>query len=323
MPTEMTQDVPARIPVVLLQDGALDDITAAMYLMLNTNINLAGIVVTNGESRPNRALAKWEDFIYEYMGWTWVQVVAGCDCAVDQHPNAFPTSWRDGADDFWGMPLPQYKGKSINVSGTDLIIALSNQFPGELVVVITGPHTDMALALKKDPWIKDRIKKIVIMGGAVDVPGNIQTDDPSQTNTSAEWNIWVDALSAAEVFSSGIPLDIIPMDPVPDVELDRAFSKKVGEVNLPGANLMSGLWNKQFGWYGSNTIWIYDLLAANAVDQPENYTWINAPVYIVTVVGPEQGRTVKQEDTSDHIRYARHADEQAVLDSLYDVFPAR
>ncbi len=323
IPIETPEGIPARIPVVLLQDGAPDDIAAAMYLMLDTQVNLTGIIVTNGETRPSRALAKWEDYIYAYMGWNWVQVVAGCDCAVDPHPNTFPTSWRDGADDFWGMPLPQYSGQTNPMTGADLVINLSNQYPGELVVVITGPHTDLALALKKDPSITDRIKKVVIMGGAVDVPGNIKTDDPSQTNTTAEWNIWVDALAAAEVFSSGILLDIIPMDPVPEVELDRDFSEKVREVNLPGANLMSDLWNTEFGWYSSDHIWIYDVLAANAVDHPENYTWISAPVYVVTIVGSDQGRTVKQDGTSDHIRYARHADEKAVLDTLYAVFPPK
>lgn len=310
-----------RIPVVLLQDGAPDDITAAMYLMLDTQVNLVGIVVTNGETRPSRALAKWEDYIYAYMGWNNVQVVAGCDCAVDPHANAFPTGWRDGADNFWGMPLPEYTGQSSTVIGADLVIDLANQYPGELVVVITGPHTDLALALKKDPRLTEKIKKVVIMGGAVDVGGNIQADDPSQTNTTAEWNIWVDALSAAEVFSSGIPLDIIPMDPVPEVELDRAFAEKVGKVYLPGANLMVSLWNAEFGWYNQEYIWIYDVLAAIAVDHPEHYTWISAPIIVVTTVGPEQGRTVKQEGTSDHIRYACHADEQGVLDTLYYVFP--
>lgn len=310
-----------RIPVVLLQDGAPDDISAAMYLMLNEHVNLAGIVVTNGETRPSRALAKWEDYVYAYMGWNSVQVVAGCDCAVDPHANAFPTGWRDGADNFWGISLPEYTGQSSMVTGADLVINLAEQYPGELVVVITGPHTDLALALKKDPWIKDNIRKVVIMGGAVDVGGNIKNDDPSQTNTTAEWNIWVDPLSAAEVFSSGIPLDIIPMDPVPEVELDRPFAQKVGAVNLPGANLMASLWTTEFGWYNQEYIWIYDVLAAIAVDHPEHYTWISAPVYVVTAIGPDQGRTVKQDGTSDHIRYARHASEQEVLDTLYGVFP--
>jgi hypothetical protein len=43
-----------RIPVVLLQDGAPDDITAAMYLMLDLNVNLAGIVISNGPGDPKK-----------------------------------------------------------------------------------------------------------------------------------------------------------------------------------------------------------------------------------------------------------------------------
>ncbi len=308
-----------RIPVVLLQDGAPDDIAAAMYLMLDARVDLMGVVVSNGESHPGRALAKWEDTIYAYMGWMDVLVAAGCDCSVDRHPNAFPNSWRDGADSFWGISLPEYNGQSNETSGADLVIDLSKQYPGELVVVVTGPQTDLALALKKDPSIIKLIKKVVMMGGAVEVPGNIRAEDGTQPNTTAEWNIWVDPTAAAEVFSSGIPLDIIPLDPVPEVELDRDFAKKVGEVNLPGATLMSSLWNKEFERQSSDAIWIYDVLAAIAVDHPEYYTWINAPISVETSPGPDQGRTVKGEGVSDAIRYTRHADEQRVLEALYNV----
>ena len=161
------------------------------------------------------------------------------------------------------------------------------------------------------------------MGGAVDVPGNLKADDPSQTNITAEWNIWVDPQAASEVFASGIPLDIMPMDPVPDVQLHSDFTQKVGAVNLPGANLMANMWNMELGWNNKGYIWIYDALAAMAVDHPENYTWIRAPVTVVTAVGPEQGRTVKGSGISDHIRYASHANAQNVLDTLYQVFPPR
>jgi inosine-uridine nucleoside N-ribohydrolase len=307
--------------VVLLQDGAPDDIAAAMYLMLDENVNLAGVVVTNGETHPRRALAKWEDYIYAYMGWNSVQVVAGCDCSVDTHANQFPASWREGADNFWGMTLPEYSGQSSAKTGKDLVSELAGQYPGQLVVVITGPHTDLALALAQDPSLKGRIAKVVIMGGAVEVGGNIQADDPTQTNVTAEWNIWVDAQAAADVFDSGIPLDIIPMDPVPEVELHSAFAHKVAAVNLPGAKLVATLWTTEFGWYSKDYIWIYDVLAAIAVDHPDHYAWVSAPVRVITELGPEQGRTVKSEGISDHIRFSSHADEQGVLDALYYVFP--
>lgn len=310
-----------RIPVLLLQDGAPDDITAAMYLMLDASIDLVGIVVTNGETHPSRALAKWEDYIYAYMGRKDVRVVAGCEGAVDAHPNQFPEPWRAGADDFWGLPLPEYGGQSATETSADLITQLTSQYPNRLVVVITGPHTDLALALRLDPSLKAKIAKVVIMGGAIEVGGNIKADDPAQSNVTAEWNIWVDALAAAEVFASGIPLDIIPMDPVPEVELRNSFAQQVGAVDLPGANLMAALWTTEFGWYDRDYIWIYDVLAAIAVDHPEHYTWVRAPVSVITEWGPDQGRTVKGEGTSDHVRYARHADEQRVLNSLYWVFP--
>jgi inosine-uridine nucleoside N-ribohydrolase len=105
------------------------------------------------------------------------------------------------------------------------------------------------------------------------------------------------------------------------VELHSAFAEKVRAVNLPGANLMATLWTAEFGWYSQDYVWIYDVLAALTVDHPENYTWVNAPVSVITELGPDQGRTVKGEGISDHIRYASHADEQGVLDTLYNVFP--
>ena len=320
-PAPVPQKTGERIPVIFLGDGAPDDITAAMYLMLDESIWLRGIVVTNGETHPKIAISKWRDYIYQYMGWMDVQVVAGCDCAVDSHPNQFPASWRTSADDFWGLSLPKYGGVGSKISGADLIIQLANEYPGKLVVVITGPHTDLALALRKDPTLKNKIKKVFIMGGAVGVAGNIHADWTEEKNLVSEWNIWVDPQAAAKVFSSGIPLDILPMDAITDVHLNRAFSDKVNAVNLPGANLMAELWRSEFSMFNSDQILIWDALAAIAIDHPEVYEWVYAPVSVITTPGPDQGRTVAQSGTSAIIRYARHANEQGVLDDLYYVFP--
>lgn len=250
-----------------------------------------------------------------------VQVVAGCDCAVDPHPNEFPASWRSGADDFWGLSLPKYTGEASKISGSDLIIQLANEFPGKLVVLITGPHTDLALALRKDPTLKTKIKKVSIMGGALEVAGNIHDDWAEEKNLVSEWNIWVDPLAAAEVFSSGIPLDILPMDAVPDVYLNRTFSEKVDAVNLPGADLMAELWRSEFTMFNSDQILMWDVLAAIAIDHPDDFEWMNSPVEVITSLGPDQGRTVALEGTSIAMRYARHANQQGVLDDLYIVFP--
>jgi len=322
-PEPGSQNTAGRTPVVFLGDGAPDDITAAMYLMLDDAIWLRGIVVTNGETHPSIAISKWRDYIYQYMGWMDVQVVPGCDCAVDPHPNQFPESWRTGADNFWGISLPKYTGKVSNISGADLIINLANEYPGKLVVLITGPHTDLALALRKDPTLQTKIKKVSIMGGAINVTGNIHADWAAGTNTVSEWNIWVDPMAAAEVLSSGIPVDILPMDTVPDVHLDRAFSEKVDAINLPGADLMAEIWRAEFSMFQSDQILMWDVLAAIAIDHPDDFKWVIGPVEVNTAVGPDQGRTVALDGTSTTIHYAVHAEQQAILDHLYNIFPPR
>ncbi len=77
----------------------------------------------------------------------------------------------------------------------------------EPVVVFTdGTLTNLAAAFRLDPGIVENIAMVYTMGGAVDVPGN------NFNNPDAEWNIWVDPTAAAEVFASGVPLTLVPLD---------------------------------------------------------------------------------------------------------------
>jgi purine nucleosidase len=65
--------------------------------------------------------------------------------------------------------------------------------PGELIGIATGPLTNLALALRKEPSLPKLLRRLVIMGGAFDYRGN--------TTPVAEWNISVDPEAAAEVFA--------------------------------------------------------------------------------------------------------------------------
>ena len=74
---------------------------------------------------------------------------------------------------------------------------------GELVIVTVGPETNLALALKKYPDLKDLVKKITVMGGSL-TTGNV--------SQYAEANIWHDAEAARIVFESGIPIDMVGLN---------------------------------------------------------------------------------------------------------------
>lgn len=76
--------------------------------------------------------------------------------------------------------------------------------PGEITLCTLGPLTNVALALRLEPEIAERLAGIVMMGGGFFEGGN--------TTPAAEFNIFVDPVAAAEVFASGIDLVVMPLD---------------------------------------------------------------------------------------------------------------
>lgn len=72
-----------------------------------------------------------------------------------------------------------------------------------ITVVVTGPMTNIAVFLRAFPSVKDKIKAIVTMGGAIGA-GNV--------SPAAEFNYYVDPEAAKMVFAEGIPIIVMPLD---------------------------------------------------------------------------------------------------------------
>lgn len=92
------------------------------------------------------------------------------------------------------------------VSGhaVDCLLDLLRRFAGELTLIALGPLTNVASALRRDAALMRQLADLVIMGGAVSVPGNV--------TPVAEFNIYVDPEAAQIVFTSGLPLTLIGLD---------------------------------------------------------------------------------------------------------------
>ena len=98
--------------------------------------------------------------------------------------------------------------------GADLILDAADRFGAELVVVALGPLTNLATALQRDARRLSRVGRIVVMGGAVAVPGNV--------TPAAEFNFYVDPEAAAVVFDAALPLDLVPLDVTRQVVLGQS-----------------------------------------------------------------------------------------------------
>ena len=89
-------------------------------------------------------------------------------------------------------------------SGPEVILDAADRWGAELTIVALGPLTNLALALQQDARRLGRIGRIVVMGGAIAVPGNI--------TPAAEFNFYVDPEAAAAVLEAGLPVELVPLD---------------------------------------------------------------------------------------------------------------
>jgi purine nucleosidase/pyrimidine-specific ribonucleoside hydrolase len=96
----------------------------------------------------------------------------------------------------------------------EVILEAAERWGRELTIVALGPLTNLALALQQDPRRLARAGRIVVMGGAVAVPGNI--------TPVAEFNVYVDPEAAAAVLEAGLDVELIPLDVTRRVVLKQA-----------------------------------------------------------------------------------------------------
>ncbi|MBK8021846.1 MAG: nucleoside hydrolase [Chloroflexi bacterium] len=93
----------------------------------------------------------------------------------------------------------------------DVIVEVINRYPNDITLVATGPLTNVALALMKDPSIAHKTNGLIMLGGAFGF-NKFATTNATGDNPASEWNVFVDPEAAKHVFHSGIPITAVGLD---------------------------------------------------------------------------------------------------------------
>lgn len=117
-----------------------------------------------------------------------------------------------------GAYLPDTDAKPAPGHAADEIIRRIESFPGEITLVVTGPMTNVALALLRCPELASKVKQLVFMGGSLTF-GNV--------TPAAEFNIWADAEAAKVVLESGIPLTMFGLNVTHQVRLTYGHVERI------------------------------------------------------------------------------------------------
>ncbi len=184
----------AAAPVFADVDTGVDDAIALIYLLASPDAQLVGIASTGGNVGVEQVCENNLGLL-DLCRVDGVPVFRGAD-----HPLNSPAPADSAVHGPRGLgyaDLPPTDRQLCDDDAATAWVTAAHQHPGELIGVATGPLTNLALALRKEPALPTLLRRLVIMGGAYDYRGN--------TNPVAEWNIAFDADAAAEVFTAWSP----------------------------------------------------------------------------------------------------------------------
>ncbi|MFB2597891.1 nucleoside hydrolase [Herbiconiux sp. P17] len=275
-----------RMPLYVDCDTGIDDALALCYLVASPEIELVGIGTVSGNVSSALAARNTLDLL----------ALAGASCPVAvgaEHPLA--GRFTEGAthvhgdDGLGNHPLPASGGVPVEGDAADLLIALANEWAGELRILAIGPLTNLAEALRREPRLPDLVRDVTIMGGAALVPGNI--------SPVAEANIGNDPEAAALVLGARWPVTLVPLDVTLSNPLLEADRMRLVDSGRPVATALGGMLDFYFDFnatfYGERRSALHDpLAAAIAVGAVVPAVAPRVHVVVDATDGPGRGQTI-------------------------------
>ena len=202
-------------------DPGIDDAMALLMLARDPRAELIGISTVFGnasiDTTTGNALALCERFEID------VPVARGAERALQLPSRGFPTMvhGRDGLGEV-GLAAATVRREE-STAAAAFIVDTAHRHAGELTIVAVGPLTNLALALRHDPTLVDRVRQVVVMGGAFGTHGHGGNVSPV-----AEANIAGDPHAADIVFTARWPVTIVGLDVTHEVLMSTDYLDALG-----------------------------------------------------------------------------------------------
>lgn len=303
-------------PVFVDCDTGIDDALALWYLTSRPDVRIAGVGTVHGNIDPVSA-ARNSLVVLESGGAPDVPVAIGAARPVAQATHL--ATYVHGDDGLGNTDLAPPAGEPVPESAAGLLVRLARENAGALEVLAIGPLTNLALALLLEPELPRLVRRVMVMGGAIEAPGNV--------SALAEANIWHDPEAAALVLGAGLPLQLVTLDVTTKVLLggDRLAALEAAQSDI--ARLASLVLQYYLGFYeqdlGVRACVLHDPLAAALLVDPTLGDSVPLPVRVELGAGLARGATVADRrarpDTSvasEPIDVVRRVDGDAVADAV-------
>ena len=285
----MTSDSLHRI--IFDTDPGVDDAMALCFALAHPRIDLVGITTVFGNVTAAQATENAHYLLQ--LAKRSVPVARGAASPLGKAAKA-PPDFIHGADGLGNLPtrVPGSPPATDARSAAQFIVEMARAAPGQITLVPVGPLTNIAAALALEPQLPQLIKKVVLMGGAAKVGGNV--------SPVAEANTWNDPHAADAVFSAGFDLDMVGLDVTYQVLVEQSLFEELAQHHrhvltdtlLHAVRFYSAFYATTYpalkdhpGCFG------HDVLAFIALLHPELFGWQQGRIRCVTE-GIAQGQTI-------------------------------
>jgi inosine-uridine nucleoside N-ribohydrolase len=219
--------------VIIDADPGIDDAAAILLALASPELSVEAITTVYGNG-PVDVCSDNALRILDTAGRLDIPVYRGAGKPLLRDPNLTWASPVHGTDALGNTNFPLSEGTSTLIRSRHAALEIIDRVmasPGEITLLALGRMTNIALALALEPGLAQRVAEIVVMGGAISMPGNV--------SPVASANLYEDPEAAAILYSSGVPLVQVGMDVCDRVEISQGQLDRIRQADTPTTRLLA------------------------------------------------------------------------------------
>ena len=270
-------------------DGNVDDLISLLLLLQAPDVKLLGVGVVDADGYLEPAAEASRKIIDRFnRRGDQLSVAKSVARAHHQFPkerrlssfafNHFPILNEPGVIRTPEAPLPAHLDMIEKIQAAD----------GPVTLIMTGPISDLALALDADPSIEAKIEKLYWMGGSLDGHGNVL--EPGFDGT-AEWNAFWDPEAVARVWQSKLDIQMVGLESTEEIPLTQELQMYwASHRQEPAFDLIGQGYSLVLSYEANSVYYLWDVLTTLSALKPE-LVETEKTASIARVDGPAAGRT--------------------------------
>lgn len=247
-------------PVIFDFSPTVSDVGALLYLASHPTVELLAVTLPGTGESDCEPGVRTTRFVLDLAGRSHVPVGCGRDKPLDGYRD-WPLAWRAAANGLVETVDPAFPEQPV-VDAEDLLAATLESVARPVTIVAVGPLTNIGATLSERPELAAKIARIVVMGGALDVPGNVEAAP------AAEWNLYIDPESVRRTLASGVPVLFVGLDATNAVPWNRALLANMGFLETDVGRFEDELVSSR----SLEGVYLWDELAAVVAMSPQVVT---------------------------------------------------